>query len=386
MAANQLSAQFSHSVTLVKRDDVVKTFRHLALGRNADLVIAIKLSASGWLGHIPTTFGFISYTTNRDEEYTLALFQKFVPNEGNAWEFTLDWLRGYYQKLYSRLQTGTIDKKALTRETEELATPYLKQMRKLGETIAFLHHHLSIITDADFSSEEISSEDIQLWCTLMQEKIDNATATVSQHLPQLNKDVKQLAKTFIMEAPNLKKIIQELITIGPCLGKKCRIHQDLHLGQILKTKKDFVILDFEGEPVNKISTRSHKQSPLQDLAGMVRSFNYAAYKGLFSFISHLNNKGEDLSEQDYACLTWAGQLWLSIVTQAFLQAYRHRANVEQTGLVPVEDKHFNIALAVFTLAKAVYEVMYEINNRPEWLQIPLAGIINSLHNLKEVGV
>jgi maltokinase len=385
IAATQLSDQHSHSVTLVKRDDVVKTFRRLERGMNVDLEIAIKLATYGRFHHIPVTFGFISYINDHGQEYTLTLFQKFVSNEGDAWKYTLDWLASYYQSWHAQLKSGVIARTVIAQEAVELTLPYLELAQKLGEIIADLHHQLSLIPDPNFQNEEISTADLELWYHQMQKKTNKAITTVEGHLPQLNHELKQLAENFLVAAPNIKKSFQQLTYIGPALGKKCRIHQDLHLGQILKTKNDFVILDFEGEPAKRLIARNIKHSPLKDLAGMVRSFSYAAYSSLANFANRLKVEGEYLNEQKYANLTQAGRCWSEIVSQTFIQAYRRRAAMNGSGLIPEDETHFKIALAVYALAKAVYEVMYEINNRPGWLHIPLAGIADCLQNIKEAG-
>ncbi|MGI8770192.1 MAG: maltose alpha-D-glucosyltransferase, partial [Acidobacteriaceae bacterium] len=146
---------------------------------------------------------------------------------------------------------------------------------------------------------------------------------------------------------------------------RIRIHGDYHLGQVLRSKGDFVILDFEGEPARSLGERRAKQSPMKDVAGMLRSFSYAAYAGL---LKATTRRPGDRSRLD----PWA-RLWEHSVGGAFLHAYRHAT--QGSGVVPAEDESFRQLLEVYTLDKALYELVYELNNRPAWVRIPLNGIL-----------
>ena len=147
-----------------------------------------------------------------------------------------------------------------------------------------------------------------------------------------------------------------------------RIHGDYHLGQVLFTGTDFVIIDFEGEPARPLEERRKKRSPLQDVAGMVRSFHYAAYAALFL-------EGGREVVMGGPAETWVRH-WHRWVTAAFLRAYREA--VEPAGVVPAEDTELSRLLDLFMLEKAVYELGYELDNRPEWLVIPARGLVELL--------
>jgi maltose alpha-D-glucosyltransferase/alpha-amylase len=150
-------------------------------------------------------------------------------------------------------------------------------------------------------------------------------------------------------------------------GRRIRIHGDYHLGQVLRVEEDFVILDFEGEPARPMVDRRAKQSPLKDVAGMVRSFGYAAYAALFSFTVH--------APEDAAVLeSWAAA-WQRWVADAFVQEYR--AAIGDSSIIP-SDEAFTRLLRAMTLDKALYELAYELNHRPEWIRIPLAGVLKLL--------
>jgi len=151
-------------------------------------------------------------------------------------------------------------------------------------------------------------------------------------------------------------------------GMKIRIHGDYHLGQILYTGKDFVIIDFEGEPARPLGERRLKRSVLRDVAGMIRSFHYAAYGGIFL-------KPPDQSG-DIEYLQYWADLWYFYISGVFLDSYL--TTVQPGGLLPKDENDFTVLLETFLLEKAIYELGYELNNRPDWLRIPIRGIENIL--------
>jgi maltose alpha-D-glucosyltransferase / alpha-amylase len=159
---------------------------------------------------------------------------------------------------------------------------------------------------------------------------------------------------------NLSDVNEDLV--------RTRVHGDYHLGQVLRAKADFVILDFEGEPARPLTERRKKQLPLKDVAGMLRSFHYAAFSGL---AKHTTRRPEDQERME----PWA-RLWVSTVSQEFLQAYRETSSA--SSIIPRDEANFKIVLDAFMLDKALYELGYELNNRPDWVRIPLVGIVSLL--------
>jgi maltose alpha-D-glucosyltransferase / alpha-amylase len=148
--------------------------------------------------------------------------------------------------------------------------------------------------------------------------------------------------------------------------QRIRIHGDYHLGQVLRVKTDFVILDFEGEPARPLEYRRAKQTPLKDVAGMLRSFSYAAYAGLITFTTRHPESLDRLEP-------WA-RLWERCASAEFLRAYRETA--QGAKFLPDDRVGLGKLLDLFLLDKALYEVLYELNARPEWVRIPLAGILS----------
>jgi len=153
---------------------------------------------------------------------------------------------------------------------------------------------------------------------------------------------------------------------------RIRCHEDYHLGQVLYTGKDFVIIDFEGEPARPLSERRLKRSPLKDVAGMIRSFHYAAHTTL------LNHSSTVLRIQDLPLLEHWAQIWCLWVSAAFLRSYLEI--VEESPMLPENHDDLKILLDAYLMEKAVYELGYEINNRPDWIMIPLKGILQILED------
>ena len=154
---------------------------------------------------------------------------------------------------------------------------------------------------------------------------------------------------------------------------RIRCHGDYHLGQVLYTGRDFVIIDFEGEPARSLSERRMKRSPLQDVAGMVRSFHYAAYSASShqaGLVSRPENELPILSQ-------WA-QYWYVWVSAAFLGSYID--TISQIDLIPKDTEQLKVLLDAYMLEKAIYEIGYELNNRPDWVKVPLQGIIQLIES------
>jgi maltose alpha-D-glucosyltransferase/alpha-amylase len=150
-------------------------------------------------------------------------------------------------------------------------------------------------------------------------------------------------------------------------AQRTRVHGDFHLGQILYTGKDYYIIDFEGEPSRPITERRIKRSPLRDVAGMIRSFHYAAYTSLYGHLGSATVRPEDLA----ALEPWV-RLWNIWVSSAYLKSYLEHA--AGGGFLPTELEHTKIVLETYLLEKALYELGYELNYRPAWVHIPLVGI------------
>ena len=227
--------------------------------------------------------------------------------------------------------------------------------------------HLALASDskdADFVAEPMEGKDL---AALEQELVRNATRVfdaLKANLARLPDGAVEEAGLVLSRRTRLLERYSRLTALHDA-GAKIRVHGDYHLGQVLRSKGDFIILDFEGEPAKTLAERRMKQSPLKDVAGMVRSYSYAAFSAMAHFIARRPADAEVLEP-------WA-QLWESSVTSEYLRAYREE--MENASIVPQTIEGFEVLLQVFTLDKALYELNYELNHRPAWVRVPLHGIL-----------
>jgi maltose alpha-D-glucosyltransferase/alpha-amylase len=258
----------------------------------------------------------------------------------------------------------------------DLLGAYLDSARLLGERTAELHRALaSEAGSADFAPEAFG--------TLYQRSLyQSMRALTGRSLQLLGERRGSLGGRAAELAEALLARRQEVLDrFGVLLGRRLeaqriRIHGDYHLGQVLFTGRDFLIIDFEGEPARALSERRIKRSPLRDVAGMLRSFDYAGHSELARQV-----EGGLVSRADAAALAGWARWWQHWVSATFLAAWLDRlgwGSGDAGGLVPAGAEDLGALLSVYLLEKAIYELRYELNNRPDWVAIPLAGLLQLL--------
>src|SRR5439155_5148931 len=240
---------------------------------------------------------------------------------------------------------------------------YLMSATMLGRRTAELHRALaSDPSDAAFAPEPIDRARLDALAIEMRAHADASLELLARKRDTLNEASRVYADAVLDARPSLVARFDKLRSATDA-GMCIRVHGDYHLGQVLRTEEDFIILDFEGEPARSIADRRVKHSPLKDVAGMIRSFGYAAYAALFAFTMH--------AADEYAALEPWADTWEHWAADAFLNAYL--AAIGDAPLLPRGGDRAAL-LAAFTLDKAMYELSYELNNRPDWVRIPLLGI------------
>jgi maltose alpha-D-glucosyltransferase / alpha-amylase len=304
------------------------------------------------------------------------MLQGLVTNEGDGWSWTLEELDRYYEAsaAQSFAQGGIAEgQPGLAQLSEAPETQfardhvgtYLDAAALLGRRTAELHLALASPTrDPAFAPEPLSSQDID---RLREDLIVHATRAfdaLKENVARLPDGVLERAGLVLSRRSLVLDRLRQLS--GKQIDAvRTRIHGDYHLGQVLRSKGDFVILDFEGEPARSLAERRTKQSPLKDVAGMLRSFSYAAFSALMKYSSR---RPEDFHRLE----PWA-QLWEQSVSAAFLRAYCEFA--KGAAVIPSEPPLFEQLLEAYVIDKALYELAYELNNRPNWVLIPLTGIL-----------
>jgi maltose alpha-D-glucosyltransferase/alpha-amylase len=358
---------------------ILKLFRKIDSGLNPDLEIGRFLTDERGFASTPPVAGSIEYTRAGEEPLTLAILQGFVANEGDAWDYTLDVLRSYFDAVLARpgldapdtpatlaalLDASGADEPALA---GELVAGYLERARLLGQRTAELHLALASGTGPAFAPEPFS----QLYQRSIYQGMRTLTVQIFQGLrkllPTLPESVRAEAAAALASEDALMARFQRIVG-AKIAASRTRVHGDYHLGQVLFTGKDFMIIDLEGEPMRPISERRIKRSPLRDVAGMLRSFQYAAYSSYFSRIGAMT-----VTDEDAARLRRWADFWCFWASAAYLGSYiEHAAG---SSFMPAARADLETLLEVYVLEKAVYELGYEMNNRPTWMSIPLSGIL-----------
>jgi maltose alpha-D-glucosyltransferase/alpha-amylase len=370
------AAEQSNTSILFDKLAILKLFRRLRTGENPDVEIARFLTDVAHFQNIPAYLGDLH---RAHDGTTIAFLQAFAPNEGDGWVWTLDELARYYESVAAcppPSSVGTPGTMTSTgeppSEAHEHAGFYIEAAHLLGRRTAELHLALATPThDSAFSIENFSPEDlasererIEKQAGMSLAALERALAEPAQPLPS---DATEHARELLTLRPNVKTILSGLAGDPAHFGHRIRIHGDYHLGQLLRARTDFLIVDFEGEPARSLEERRRKQSPLRDVAGMLRSFSYAAHSAL---AHHVQRR----PDQATALEPWA-VLWENSVSSAFLRGYR-----ETIGTNPVlpSPEDAQILLSTLLLEKAFYELLYELNNRPQWVTIPLVGLLGLL--------
>ncbi len=371
------SAEQSNTSIVFGDRFILKLFRRLESGVNPDCEIGQYLTEKAAFDGVPPFAGSIEYLPNSDAEpTTLAMLQGLVENEGDGWKWTLEELDRYYESCAAaavpeNLNSELSDPLALSeRAGSELARDhvgiYLDSAAMLGRRTAKLHLALASPTDnPDFAPIPLTQEDLQSQLAEARQHAAEVFDVLKERVSHLADDVVEIAASVLSRRRRVLDYLGNVRFEG-LQAQRTRIHGDYHLGQVLRVKTDFVILDFEGEPARPLAYRRSKQSPLKDVAGMLRSFSYAAHGALINYTSR--------HPEDFARLEPWAQLWERSVSAEFLRAYRETAGGAE--FLPPSRDHFRKLLDVYLLDKALYEILYELNSRPGWVRIPLLGMMS----------
>jgi maltose alpha-D-glucosyltransferase/alpha-amylase len=359
-----LDAEQSNSSMLFENKFFLKLYRKIEDGVNPDVEITRFLTEQTNFPNVPAFVGAIEYRRPKAEPTVVCLLQRAVVNEGDVWSLTLDAVGRYYERVLARkahLQNETAPPGAVLDEL--FGGVYPEKMKLLGQRTGELHLALaSYPNDPAFRPEPFSAMAQRSVYQNMRASLRRAFILLEKKLCDLSADFRDEAKEVLGEEQEILGRERRLLD-RRTNAAKIRIHGDYHLGQLLYTGKDFVILDFEGEPARPLSERKLKRSALRDVAGMMRSFQYAAYSALWQ---------PAMRKEDVPFLERWADLWYRQMGSVFLQSY-----LKTTGsavFIPQNSEDLQIMIEAYLLDKAVYEIGYELNNRPSWVVIPVRGI------------
>ena len=323
----------------------LKCYRRQRAGVNPEFEIGRFLTETAHFPHCVPLAGAVEYVSQK-ESFTVALLQGYVPNQGDGWSYTAAYLERFLE----------------LNPQQEPHGAYLTLMQTLATRTGELHRAFAIRSgDPAFEPEPLAAQDAAAWKAKVR-------AEAEETLSLLQKNEKA--------QPLLARRAELLARIDACAvpkgaGLKTRHHGDYHLGQVLIANNDFVIIDFEGEPSRPLADARRKHSPLRDVAGMLRSFSYAKWSARDRYISGVTGGQAGLAADKDAAL----DAWEAEVRRTFLVAYAEATR--SSGLYASFEDVAGL-LSLFELEKVLYELRYEINNRPNWVPVPLSGVLGML--------
>ena len=352
LVVNRPQAQSSNTVVTLGEQLFLKGYRRLRPGINPELEIGRHLTEVARFAHCVPVAGALEHIAADGTVMTLALVQAYVANQGDGWAYTLDYLERHLEQY--RGATDAIP--------ADVHGGFLALAQTLGLRTAELHRAFALKTgNAAFDPEPAGPADVAADLARAQAGARASFELLSTRLDALPLAAREEAQALLSQRDALLARLDAWAAAAePTI--KTRLHGDYHLGQVLVSRNDFVIIDFEGEPARSFEERRAKGSPLRDVAGMLRSFSYARWSALRRVV----HSAEELEK-----LAPLGQAWEQQVRLAFLAAYTEGLGDAAAGA--------NAALLnLFEMEKALYELRYELGNRPDWVRVPLRGLAELL--------
>ena len=340
-----MGAEQSNTSIVFDESTIVKLFRRVEPGPNPDLELCRLLTNEGF-DNVPPQVGELVYRGEIDGEEVsidLGIAQAFVSNATDGWDYVLERIGALF---------GEVDEADVAEDrrflVEQRAAASLEAVEELGEATGALHVALSREeSDPELATEPVDQLDLRDWADGAKAYLERVAGGVPELEAMTPAIVAQIEKVKSLTAP----------------GCKTRIHGDYHLGQVIRGLR-WMILDFEGEPVRSLEERRTKQSPVKDVAGMLRSFSYAATAALF-------DRAEPDSDEWKRLQPWA-DTWEALARDRFLASYLRKSH--EGRFLPPERETLALLLDFFEIDKALYELEYELGHRPEWVRIPATGI------------
>jgi maltose alpha-D-glucosyltransferase/alpha-amylase len=365
LSSRVLPVDSSNSAMTFGEKYFLKLYRKLFRETNPEVDMIAFLTDESNFAHIPAFGGSIIWQQADSSDITLGMVQRMVENDKDSWMQTGDYLNDFLYSVPQRMfaiREDVFEKvELLGRRTGEMHCALFKPSRD------------GVPANPDFEPETFTSEYREFLIKRFEDLLERRYALLIDNYTKLDTQAQRLAWVF-MEA---KEMIDTFIAdfrhreIG---SLRIRIHGDYHLGQVLATEHDFVIIDFEGEPESSITDRKIKHSPLKDVAGMIRSYHYAVSAKLF------NSAETDNLHPDH--LQRVSDRWFYLIRDTFMNAYLDVFGNPHPLFK--DNSEINFLLLIYLLEKAVYELGYEISYRPSWVKIPLKGIIDVVREIEKI--
>ncbi|MEQ8835047.1 MAG: maltose alpha-D-glucosyltransferase [Miltoncostaeaceae bacterium] len=376
-------AEQSNTSVLYGQSLLLKVFRRVEAGVNPDLELGRHLTDRGRYAHTPAVAGSLEYQPAEGEPALLAIVHEYVPNEGDAWEYTLDVLDRFHEETVverlHHLEAPVPDRAdpiararaGVTDAADSLVGSYLQSAQQMGDRLAELHH---VLAGSDGGEPPSPTEP---YTPHHRRSVYQSLRNITGHtlrmlraaLPDLAEADRPAAERALAAEAAILDRFRTLVDMR-LTSRRIRTHGDLHLGQILFTGRDFLLIDFEGEPARSLADRRITRTPLRDVAGMLRSFHYATHASLSEQVARGVLEPGSPAEREVAA--WA-RSWCDSVSAVFLGAYL--AGTDGASWMPADPRELAVLLDVSLLEKALYELGYELNNRPAWTGVALEGLL-----------
>ncbi len=374
----------TNTVVMIGDRVLFKVYRLVEEGLNCEAEVGHRLTKlMGDQRLVPAVLGGTTFTAPRRPTGHIALAQELVQHEGDAWKLTLAEVELFFQRVLSQTTAAPApaplarsafqqSEEAIPKPLVELVGRYFSLARQLGKRTAQMHLLLSRgDDDPAFAPEPFSAQHQQSIYQWAHVNIARTFDLLRKRAVTMNPETRKLIGEVLPAEKHLDNLMRRVV--GRRIdAQRIRVHGDLHLGQVLFTGSDFMIIDFEGEPARPINERRFKRGALRDAMGMMRSFSYATEAVLRS--------GRVRQEDIGRLQPWA-EAWTSWVRSTYLRAYLDELG--PSPLLPQNDAAKALLLDFYEIEKTIYEVEYELNNRPEWLRIPLAGLARIIASTSE---
>ncbi|HEY5746548.1 MAG TPA: maltose alpha-D-glucosyltransferase [Chryseolinea sp.] len=375
-----LKSDQSNTAVIYNDQYFFKFYRKLEKEINPELEIVRFLSEHTTFQNSPRYAGSIEYHDSDDNVIVFGLLQEKVENQGEAWTMSVDSVGRFYERVLAGAKSiklpKLVNRSSIKFEEapeviqEFIGRGFYERMVRLGQRTAEMH--LALASDNSnpaFIPETFTPNYQRSLYSSLRKLVRDRFNLLESSLSKLNPDVQEFAKKVLVLEDKILECFSEVYQTK-IKAIKTRIHGDFHMGQVLFTGKDFVIIDFEGEPGFSFSERRLKKNPLKDVAGMMRSIHYAAFGKI---LLNENYRDRDLEFLE----SWAEQ-WQHYVGRFYLGAY-----MERMGMGTTLTQEDDILIRTFLLEKAIYELGYELNGRPDWTIIPLRGIYYHMKRYQE---
>jgi maltose alpha-D-glucosyltransferase/alpha-amylase len=367
--ATRIGAEQSNTSVAYDGAAILKCFRRIEPGPNPELEITEFFTRQTAFRGVPRLAGAIAYQVPGEPPSTLAVLQEFVANQGDAWTWT-----GARLDEHLGAAGGGVAAEPDAAFARALAAADAREARRLGEITGQLHMALGRApAGSPLAPEPLDAGTLAAWAAAMQDDLGRTLASLESALARLPAPDRELAQRVLDAAPGLRHALGAIDALGREPVTRIRLHGDYHLGQVLRAADGFVILDFEGEPTRPLEARRATGCALKDVAGMLRSYAYAAQAAL----RRAADAAADDPQRRARLVPWT-EAWEEGVRTAFLDGYLGETRNRGATFLPRAPEVLEEALRAYEVDKAIYELRYELAHRPAWVGIPLGGLERAL--------